>query len=123
MSRKKDLAEKWSYRKACCKECPWKLSAKIGKFPPERYKRLAGTAYDLASTVFACHMSSEDSPLICAGFLLRGAAHNLRVRVWKSQGKIGKVRDRRGLYESYREMAVANGVSPDDPSLRECRDE
>ena len=26
------------------------------------------------------------------------------------------------LHDNYREMAIANGVSPDDPSLAECRD-
>ena len=27
------------------------------------------------------------------------------------------------LYETYREMAIANGVSPDEPALVPCRDD
>ena len=35
---------------------------------------------------------------------------------------IWKRKDGLELFESYREMAIANGVDPDDPVLADCRD-
>ncbi len=61
---------------------------------------------------------------MCAGFLLRGANHNLSVRLKLIQGDhFEDVTDGgHQLHESYRAMAVANGVAPDDPVLAPCRD-
>lgn len=109
--------------KSPCDQCPWRKD-RIGQFKPARYRALVNTAYDMASEIFTCHKSGEDSPVICAGFLLNGAAHNLAIRMMAIRGQIdwGSVSDGgHKLHADYRAMAVANGVKRSDPVLRECR--
>lgn len=114
---------KSSYRRKPCSDCPWRVDA-AGEFPAEAFKHSAPTAYDMSDRVFACHQSGKDRPAICAGFLLRGSAHNLSVRMGLISGRFkddvadGDVE----LHPSYRAMAVANGVDPLDPVLVPCRD-
>lgn len=112
-----------SYRRRPCAKCPWRRDS-VGGFPAEAFRHSASTAYDMAQNTFACHDSGTKRPATCAGFLLRGSAHNLAVRLAYIQGKIGDDVDDGGhpLFEGYREMAIANGVSPDDPVLARCRD-
>ena len=59
-----------------------------------------------------------------AGFLLRGADHNLAVRLGFISGRFkGDVKDAgHALHANYRAMAIANGVAPDDQTLAPCRD-
>jgi hypothetical protein len=61
---------------------------------------------------------------VCAGFLLRGADHNLAVRLGYYNGRFKDdvSDDGLALHANYRAMAVANGVDPDDPALADCRD-
>jgi len=94
-----------------------------GSFPAEAFQHSAGTAYDMSDHKFACHESGCEKPATCAGFLLRGADHNLAVRLARMKGSIkDDVReDGRALFEGYREMAIANGVPPDDPTIAPCR--
>ena len=111
------------YRREPCATCPWRVDA-VGIFPAEAFKHSAGTAYDMASTTFACHESGTKAPATCAGFLLRGADHNLAVRVKLVRGVVNlrEVSDGgHALFESYRAMSEANGVAPDDPVLGPCR--
>lgn len=112
-----------TYRRQPCQECPWRRDAPIGAFPAEAYRLSAETAYDLSTHQFACHMSGAERPATCAGFLLRGATHNLGTRLALSRGAINpeEVTSDVELFDSYREMAEANGVDPDDPVLRRCR--
>lgn len=108
-----------------CSECPWRRDVPTGHFPPERFRALAPTAYDLAPTLFACHQSADRRTIACAGFLLRGAEHNLAVRLGMMQGRLEvDAVDAAGLdlFASYREMAEANGVAPNDPALAPCRE-
>ena len=104
-----------------CAECPWRTDVPVGKFPPERYVALAATAYDLGRTVFACHMSKDGGEFACAGFILQSSAHSLSCRM--SREMFDGVRSSYPLFETYRELAVANGVSEDDPALMNCRDD
>lgn len=93
-------------------------------FPAEAYRHSASTAYDMAQNTFACHMAGKTEPLTCAGFLLRGSMHNLTIRLAQMKGAVDlrKISDGgHELYSSYRAMAIANGVPPDDPKLRPCR--
>lgn len=54
--------------------------------------------------------------------MLRGAEHNLSVRLMHINGQVGPVDDGgHELFENYRAMAIANGVDPDDPALAPCR--
>ena len=114
---------KGSYRRQPCSKCPWRVDA-TGEFPAEACRHSAGTAYDMAQHTFGCHESGAQKPATCAGFLLRGGAHNLSVRLGYMTGRIkDDVRDGgHQLHENYRAMAIANGVAPDDEILALCRD-
>ena len=84
---------------------------------------MACTAEDMSSHIFACHKSADDKPTACAGFILRGADHNLSLRLAYCHGEVGEISDGGyPLFENYRQMAHANGVKPNDPALRNCRD-
>lgn len=113
-----------SYRRTPCEECPWRLDAPVGAFPAEAYRASASTAYDMAQNTFACHMQGKDKPATCASFLLIQGYHNLAVRLQTMSGRldIRKVSSPVPLYPTYAAMAIANGVDPDDPVLRLCRD-
>ncbi|MFJ1768020.1 DUF6283 family protein [Amycolatopsis sp. NPDC088138] len=110
-----------AYQATPCTRCPWLRDSPTGAFPPEVFQHSAHTAYDLATHKFGCHSSPRDEPKTCAGFLLRGSAHNLAVRVHGPDVPTAVSTDR-PLYDDYREMAIANGVAPDDPTLAPCRD-
>lgn len=113
---------KKSYRKQPCSDCPWRVDT-VGEFPAEAFRHSARTAYDMSEHVFACHQSGSEKPSACAGFLLRGADHNLAIRLRQISGEYkGDVSDGGvALHDSYVGMAVANGVDPDDPCLTPCR--
>lgn len=110
-------------RRKPCGDCPWRRDAPLGHFPPEAFQRLASSAYDMDRKLFQCHDTTDNVPLVCAGFLEKGADHNLTVRLAYSQGDLDPM-DRSGghdLYDDYREMAEANGLNSDDPFLTSCR--
>lgn len=106
-----------------CAECPWRTDVAPGQFGADRFQDLAGTAEDLSARIFACHKSVQGADVVCAGFLERGAMHNMAIRMAYARGVIERL-DRSGglpLHADYRAMAIANGVAPDDPALRHCR--
>jgi len=112
-----------AYRRKPCDTCPWRVDA-VGEFPAEAFRHSANTAYDMGTHTFACHSSGAEKPAMCAGFLLNGSLHNMAVRLKLMGGKIDLDQVSDGgieLFESYREMAEANGVDADDPILHECR--
>lgn len=114
-----------AYRKEPCGGCPWRVD-QTGVFPAGAFAASASaqTAYDMSQHLFSCHESGQNNPATCAGFLLRGADHNLGVRLKCIQGEIDyrKVGDGgHELHDSYRAMAIANGVDPDDLALEHCR--
>ena len=112
-----------TYRRTPCDGCPW-IVANTGDFPAEAFKHSAGTAFDASMHTFACHESGQKAPATCAGFLLRNSVHNLAVRLQQSKGVIDLAAVSDGgheLHDSYRDMAVANGVPPDDPAIADCR--
>lgn len=111
------------HRRKPCAECPWRRDAPGGAFPAQAYRLSARTAYDMAESMFSCHMAGATAPSVCAGFLLRGADHNLSVRLGIIRGEYdpGRVSSDVALHDDYRAMAVANGVASDDPVLKPCR--
>lgn len=110
-----------SYRKTPCGGCPWRID-QTGQFPAEAFVHSARTSYDMSQHQFSCHESGAKKPATCAGFLLRGADHNLSVRMQRLRGRMLDVQDGgHALHEGYREMAVANGVKADHEALRDCR--
>jgi hypothetical protein len=111
------------YRRRPCGGCPWRVD-QTGTFPSEAFLHSAETAYDMATHQFACHEAGTDRPKTCAGYLLRGADHNLSARLAVADGRVDPDQVSDGglmLHEDYRTMAVANGCDPDDPRLRLCR--
>lgn len=111
------------YRRKPCEECPWKCENVGKEFPAEAFRASAPTAYDAAQTSFACHMS-EGEPVTCAGFLLAHSDNNLAVRIRQMNGEMDLDQvhdDGHETFASYRDMAVANGVDPDDPVLKPIR--
>ena len=112
-----------TYRRQPCPDCPWRKDS-VGEFPAEAFKHSANTAHDMSDHKFGCHASGTEKPATCAGFLLRGADHNLAVRKAVMFGQIDPREITDGgheLFEDYIEMAIANGVAPDDPALALCR--
>jgi hypothetical protein len=111
-----------AYRRQPCPGCPWRVD-NTGSFPAEAFRISAGTAADMALEAFGCHESGTAKPATCAGFLLRGAEHNLGVRLGLGSGRYQPdVTDGgHALHAGYITMAVANGVPRDDPALRQCR--
>lgn len=113
------------YMKKPCPTCPWRKDA-VGEFPAEAFRLSAITSYDMAEETFACHSTGLKSPKVCAGFLLRGADHNLAIRLALIKGEYNPDDTSDGgveLFDSYREMAIANGVPADDESLKLSRDD
>ncbi len=104
-----------------CAECPWRRDVPVGKFPVERFETLAATAYDMSGQVFACHMSKEGGEFACAGFILQSSAHNMACRM--ARMSFDDVSSPYPLFETYREMAIANGVDEDSYDLENCRDD
>lgn len=114
---------KGTYRKKPCAGCPW-VTENDGTFPAEAFRHSASTAYDMSDRMFGCHESGTEKPATCAGFLLRGADHNLAVRLAFLRGRIDPSHlsdGGRDLHASYASMATANGVDPTDPVLARCR--
>lgn len=112
-------------RRKPCPTCPWRKDAAIGAFPAEAFRISANTAYDGAMATFSCHESGAKAPATCAGFLLANSANNIGVRIALSMGRLDMEQvgnpDDVPLFESYRAMAIANGVCPDDPRIAACR--
>lgn len=111
------------YRRSPCGGCPWRVD-RTGSFPAGAFVVSAPTAYDQADRAFGCHESGTERPVTCAGFLLRGAEHNLAVRMRAASGQLDLDSISDGgheLHDGYVSMAVANGVDADDPALRRCR--
>ncbi|WP_121395589.1 DUF6283 family protein, partial [Pseudomonas aeruginosa] len=92
-----------SHRRKPCEDCPWRRDA-VGEFPAEAFRISAHTAYDLAEETFACHSSGAEKPATCAGFLLKGADHNLAIRMAYLGGRLTADFEDGGhaLFESYR---------------------
>jgi hypothetical protein len=117
------LHSNYRYRRTPCEECPWKKSSPRRAFPAEAFRISARTAYDMSESEFSCHMSGVGKPTTCAGFILSGSDHNLCSRKARVFGNLdmSQIHSEEPLYETYRHMAEANGVDPNDPVLAPCR--
>jgi hypothetical protein len=112
-----------AHRKGPCEECPWRMDVPTGVFPAEAFRTSAHTAYDGSMEAFACHVSGL-AGVTCAGFLHRHDLNNTGVRLSRMLGRLSDEPVGDGgfpIYPTYREMAVANGVAPDDPCLEDVR--
>lgn len=111
------------YRRQPCGGCPWRVD-NSGDFPAGAFAHSADTAADMSGRAFGCHESGTEHPVTCAGFLLRGAEHNMAVRLKLMSGAIDMSQVTDGghdLHAGYVTMAVANGLDRRDPALSRCR--
>lgn len=110
------------YMKKPCADCPWRKDA-AGVFPAEAFMHSAETAFDMSRHVFACHQAGVDRSKACTGFLLKGADHNLAVRMaaFRGEYKHDVASGGHDLFDDYQQMAEANGVGQSDESLSRCR--
>lgn len=99
-----------------CSECPWRKDVPVGRFPPERYVALKNTVEQGLNNLFACHKTSDGEPSACVGFLLVDGPNNWTARLAAITGEFDprKLEAAGPLYDSFQEMALANGVSPED---------
>lgn len=99
--------------------CPWRRDAPPQQFPAQAYRDSAATSLPGATSLFGCHSSTREHPLICAGWLLRGAQHHDGIQRALADGTLTLPELPAGvdLYDSYQDMATANGVDPNDPAL------
>ncbi|MEV8335083.1 DUF6283 family protein [Streptomyces niveus] len=103
--------------------CPWRRDATLRTFPVDAFRFSARTSYPDSDHRFQCHSSTAEAPRICAGWLLRGASGNQSVQrlLQSARLKAPVLPAEVELYDNYAEMAVANGVSADDPLITSCR--
>ncbi|WP_240152152.1 DUF6283 family protein [Streptomyces mobaraensis] len=102
------------------KVCPWRRDAPLGQFPPEVYVHSApGNRLTGPPGLLGCHSSTAARPLLCAGWLVASADGNAEVLAMMDAGALPRPELPAGieLYDSYAEMAAANGVDPDLPAL------
>lgn len=98
-----------------CSNCPWLKSSPPGEFSVERYIALKPSMQQGFGCIFACHKSREGEEFACVGAILRGglANFNMRVLVHRRHISLEDLRATGPLYDSFTEMARANGV-PDE---------
>lgn len=115
---------KFTYSRTPCAECPWRKDRPTGVFPAKAFRHSAATCADMAMTTFACHVSGQRKPTTCAGFLLsEDAPHNMILRLKERAGSYDhrQVSSPVELFPTYADMAIANGVRPNDPALLATR--
>ncbi|WP_336214726.1 DUF6283 family protein [Nonomuraea sp. LPB2021202275-12-8] len=113
------------HRRFPCGPCPWKRTATPGEFPAERYVALRATCPPdengfpppPGTPMFGCHVGEPGTgeDLACAGWLAVEGFEHLGVRVALSDGRIDPTALEPGLnwpdlYDSYEELAAANGA-------------
>lgn len=113
-----------------CSECPWRRDQPLGRFEASRYEELRDTSAGpagsapLGAPMFACHKSHEGADLACAGWLAVEGHGHVAVRLAVAQGRLdadalAAGHDWPQLYDSYEQMAAANGASfPESPATR-----
>lgn len=112
-----------------CAECPWRRDQPVGRFPASRYRALADTSAGPTGSappeapMFACHKTAEGREIACAGWLAAEGHGHVGVRLAIAFGRLdaSALQPAAGwpaLFDSYADLAVANGVDPDDPRLR-----
>jgi hypothetical protein len=99
-----------------CSACPWRKDVPVGVFPPERFIALAATVKQDFGPVFACHKTTEGQDSACVGYLLTEGTENFNVRIASIRGALDmkKLKSEYPLYATFKEMALANGVAPED---------
>lgn len=114
-----------------CTKCPWRRDVASSEFGADRYVDLSctvgapGREVPVGGPMFACHLSAEDREKACAGWLAVAGWNHLGVRYAVISGRLDPRALAPGddwpqLYESYAEMAEANGALVDGEASAEA---
>jgi hypothetical protein len=82
------------YAKRPCTACPWRIDARPGRFPAERWAALVATvdsgtgSAPLGAPFFACHTTPEGREQLCAGWLAQEGHGHVGIRVAVLQGRL-----------------------------------
>lgn len=101
-----------------CENCPWRKDAStdtIPGFSPSMMKELLVQCSDDGMAIMACHKSTCDNNIICAGFALIVGYESIGLRI-ASRTRNFDPKDYSAdgveLHDSFEEMMLANGVQP-----------
>lgn len=75
---KRPSATAWARTKQCV-ECPWRVDATIGAFPPENFARLVSSCRQGWGQLFACHLSPDGRESACVGWIASECANGPRL--------------------------------------------
>lgn len=105
-----------------CDECPWRRDVPLGKFTPARYHALARTVKQGFNPIFACHQTPDTEPQACVGYLLVDGVNNFHVRLAIITKVVtpSKLEAAGPLYDSFEEMARANGAITPPQTSNTC---
>ena len=107
-------------KRSPCSSCPWRKDAKLGLWHDDHYREMADSCQRDGHSRMGCHKSTLENFTVCAGWVLVLGYNAIGVRLGHMQGKFDPENDfdagGLGLYESWEEMAKANGV--DTPDFR-----
>lgn len=96
-----------------CGNCPWRKDAPREYWDPEHFREIAVNCRDDGHHSMACHKTTKDRRLVCAGWLGVIGYDSIGARLIAMQGgpKPDDV-DLSGLemFSGYEEMLEANGV-------------
>ena len=96
-----------------CGNCPWRKDAPREYWDPEHFQEIAVNCRDDGHHSMACHKTTKERLLVCAGWLGVVGYDSIGARLMAMQGgpKLDDV-DLSGLemFAGYEEMLEANGV-------------
>ena len=99
-----------------CGNCPFRLDAPPGEFPPERYERLFDECVVGEGAMMACHRTRPGAEQACVGFLAAEGDALTLPRLARAEGRWSPdalVLAPCGQHETFEAMARANGVTVD----------
>lgn len=99
-----------------CGNCPFRLDAPRGEFPPERYRQLFEKCVVGEGAVMACHHTRPGAEQACVGFLAAEGDALTLPRLARAGGRWSPDALELapgGQYENFEAMAGANGVAVD----------
>ena len=96
-----------------CDNCPWRKDAPRGYWDPQHFVDIARHCRDDGTHSMACHKSTPEDPILCAGYILVVGFDSIGLRIAAVRGEVSmKDYDAEGLelFSGYEEMLKANGV-------------
>jgi hypothetical protein len=101
-----------------CENCPWRKEAStdtIPNFRPAMMQNLLPACSGDGWSIMACHKSTTEANVICAGFALVIGFGSIGLRLAAARGAFDPAHYSVGgieLHQSFEKMMLANGVEP-----------